>query len=412
MEVFYILLTLLFATRLFGEVAHRMGQPALLGELIAGVFLGLVATHYSAAFPFLQGVSEDPMFTALTNLGIFFLMLLGGVELRAGDLAQASLRSLLVGTCGLVIPAVAGFGLAWYFLPESGYKVAQSLFVGTALAITAVPISVGILMELGKLNSRVGKTIISAAIVDDIFSLLMLAFLVGLVKSGTLPDWFTFVQIVGGVIIFFLVTFVVARVIIPRFAKFATKFKTAEFEFTLLLLGALTFSILAEALHLHFILGAFVAGLLFDSGIAGDHTYTEVKKRITAVTTGFLAPIFFASIGMHLHLSAITEIPLFLTLLILVAFFSKIVGSGLPAYWTGLSKKEAWAVGVGMSARGAVELIIAKVALEAGLFEMPQPLPPEVEHLFSAIVIVALVTTLATPFALKRALHESPNENG
>lgn len=402
MQVFYLLLTLLFVTRLFGEIAHRLKQPPLLGELVAGIALGIVANHYSDLLPYMKDVSTDPMFTTLTNLGIFFLMLLGGVELRAGDLAEASKRSLIIGTSGLIIPAAAGFGLAWLFLPESAFKMAQCLFVGTALAITAVPASVGILLQMNKLDTPAGRTIVSAAIVDDVLSLVMLAFLVGLIKTGTFPDAVSIALLFGNVILFFLICLFVAKIIIPRAAKFAVHFKTAEFEFTSLILAALSFSVVAEALHLHFILGAFAAGLLFDRNIAGDKTYNEVKKRISAVTTGFLAPIFFASIGMNLDLGAATEIPLFLLLLILVAFFSKIAGTGIPAYWTGLSKRDSWAVGIGMSARGAVELIIADVALKAGVFTRPVPVPPEVEYLFSAVVIVALVTTLATPFALKQ----------
>ena len=136
-----------------------------------------------------------------------------------------------------------------------------------------------------------------------------------------------------------------------------------------------------------------------------------MKKRTSAVTLGFLAPLFFASIGMHLDLSAVRQIPVFLALLIIVAFLTKLVGAGLPAYLVGLSKRDACAVGVGMSARGAVELIVADIALHAGLFDKPDPPPAIVANLFSAIVIVAIVTTVATPFALKRVFgQKSPSD--
>jgi Kef-type K+ transport system membrane component KefB len=131
---------------------------------------------------------------------------------------------------------------------------------------------------------------------------------------------------------------------------------------------------------------------------------------MSGITRGFLAPIFFVSVGLHLDLSAISHVPGFVVVLILIAFVSKLVGSGLPAYWVGLSKRESMMVGIGMSGRGAVELIVAGVALEAGLFLQPHPTPAIVESLYSAIVIMALVTTLVTPIFL-RWLATSPNKD-
>ncbi len=400
MELFYVLLVLLFVTRLFGEIVFRMGQPSLIGELLAGIALGVLASQFSDTFPFLAELTHNPVFLSLVNLGIFFLMLLGGVELRAGELAEASGKSLIIGISGLILPFFAGIGLAWCFIPESTMKLAQSLFVGTALAITAIPVSIGILIQMNKLRTTVGKTIVSAAIVDDVLSLVLLAVLVGIMGTGEVPGLYQIAALLGQIALFFLFTFSVAKVIVPRIASLIAGMKTAEFEFTFLIIAALTFSIVAETLHLHWILGAFVAGLLFEKKIAGEKTYYKVKKRIVAITTGFLAPIFFASIGMELDLSAFVEIPTFLFLMIAVAFISKLIGAGLPSYLLGLSKRDALAVGIGMSARGAVELIIATVALKAGLFSSPKPVPPEIQYLFSAVVIVAVVTTLVTPFAL------------
>lgn len=407
MEIFYVILVLLFISRSFGEVAFRLGQPSLLGELIAGVALGAIASSYSETFTVINGLTNNEVFIAFTNLGIFFLMLQGGVELRASDLAEVSLKSLVVGAFGLVIPVFVGFGLSWYFLPESEYKVAQCLLVGTALAITAVPVTIGMLIQMNRLDSPAGKMIISAAIIDDILSLILLAFLTGLITTGSFPSALEFGYLILEILLFFTITASVAWVVVPWVGKVVSSLKTAEFEFTSLLLAGLAFSFLAEYLELHFILGAFVAGLLFERRIAGKHIYEMVKRRISAITTGFLAPIFFVSIGMHIDLRAVTEIPVFLILLIITAFLTKLIGTGVPSYYLGLSKRDALAVGVGMSARGAVELVIADIALRAGVFSKPVPVPPIVENLFSAIVIVAVVTTLATPFALKRVFARS-----
>lgn len=401
MDIVYVLLILLVVTRMFGEVAHRAGQPSLLGELVAGIALGLLATHVTGLDLIPADLPADPVFSAFTDLGIFFLMLFAGVELRISDLTEASARSVIVGSSGFGLPLVAGFAVAWVALPESDLKFAQALVVGTALAITAIPVAVRMLMDMGQLQSRVGRTIVSAALVDDVLSLALISIFAGIAATNASPSVASLARLGLEILVFFAVSIAIARYVVPRVGRFVTSLNAPEFEFTSLLLAGLAFALLAETLGLHFILGAFVAGLLFERRIAGDETYEEVRKRVSAITAGFLAPIFFASIGMHLDLGAVTEVPVFLSVLIFLAFVTKLVGAAVPAYLMGLSKREAMATGVGMSARGAIELIIAEVALEAGIFSEPQPVPPIVAQLFSAIVIVAIVTTLAAPVVLK-----------
>lgn len=414
MELIPILLVLLVLTRAFGEMAYRLGQPALVGELLAGVALGVAVSAYPQFSPTFANLPESEAFQAFTNLGIFFLMLLGGVELRASELATVSKKGFMIAACGLALPLVVGFFVAWQFLPVSEFKFAQCFFVGIALAITGVPVSIRILMDLGKLHAPVGRTIVSAAIIDDILSLGLLAALTSLLRSGELPDLIGVGKLIGEVGVFFAVTMLTGRLVVPRIGRIISNLKTTDQEFSSLIVAALAFAALAQALGLHFVLGAFAAGLLFERRFAGNKSYNAVRRRLSAITLGFFAPIFFAAIGMQLDLRAFHHIPLFLTMLLIVAFATKLIGAGLPAWLMGLSKKDAVAVGVGMSARGAVELIIANIALQAGLFTKPHPTPPVVQHLFSAIVIVALLTTIATPFALAlvfKGERDEPPEN-
>jgi Kef-type K+ transport system membrane component KefB len=412
MEFLYALLVLLLVTRTFGEIAHRLGVPALLGELIAGITLGAVFVGLGDSVPFLAELPEDRVFQSLTDLGIFFLMLFGGVEVRASELARVSGRSFVVAMCGFVVPIVLGYFLAWVAIPDSEYKVAQCLLVATALAITAVPVSIRVLMDLRQLNTPVGMTIVAAAILDDVFSLAVLAILTGLLVTGGQPDSGQVVDILISVVSFFAITFSLNRLLVPLIGTFVRSLRTPEFEFSSLLLAALALAGLAELLHLHFILGAFCAGLLFERRNTGGHVYDEVRKRFSAITLGFLAPIFFASVGMHLEFSAVREAPLFLVALVAVAFLSKLLGAGIPARMMGLCTRDALAVGVGMSARGAVELVIVDVALRSGIFERPVPTPPVVEQLYSSIVIMAVATTVCTPFLLKRVFSMHPGPEG
>jgi Kef-type K+ transport system membrane component KefB len=402
MELFYILLVLLVATRVLGELAVQLRQPALVGELLAGVTIGLVVARYSGAFPVLAGLADDEVFMALTDLGIFFLMLLGGLELHPKELGETSGVALAVAVSAMIPPLVIGAGTAWLFLPESDFKLAQALFVGTGLAITAVPVAIRVLMDLDLLKSKLGKVVVSAAVFDDILSLVLLAFLTGIIRSGSLPDAGAILLLVGKVGLFFILTTLLGVYVLPRLGSFVRRFvKVDELEFTFLVIVALFFSVLAEMLAMHFIVGAFLAGLFFGRRTIDEEIYEDVKKKLSGLTNGFLAPLFFASIGLHLDLSALAAVPGFVLVLVSIAFFTKIAGGAVPARFGGFSWRDSAAIGTAMSARGAVELVIAGIALRAGLFQLPDPQPPVVEHLFSSIVIVAIVTTVAVPVALR-----------
>ena len=401
MEIFYVLLILLVITRAFGELAVRLGQPALVGELLSGIVLGAVIKLSPPSFPIMNSLTENEVFTAITDLGIFFLMLMAGLEMHPKEIAEKSKGALSIAIGGLVVPLLVGFLLGWFYLPRSDFRLAQILFIGTALAITAVPVAVKVLMDLGKLDSTAGKMIVSAAIVDDILGLLLLAVLTAVIRTGEMPQWNGLLQLTGQILMFLVIVTGIGLLLLPRLERVIGKSVIEEFEFSALLAVAFGFALLAEALHMHFILGAFAAGLFFTKRTMDTKVFKGVQERVSGITTGFLAPVFFASIGLHLDVAAFISIPVFLLILIVAAVACKLAGAGLIARWVGLSGKDSLIVGFGMSGRGAVELIIADIALRAGLFSQPEPTPAIVANLFSAIVIMAVVTTLITPIALR-----------
>jgi len=400
MEILYVLLVLLIATRALGEVAARFGQPELVGELLAGVLLGMVVAGNSEMFPILAEIHDDRVFTSLTDLGIFFLMLLAGIELRPKKLAEASGSSVVVAVGGLLVPLALGIGLGYLLLPESSLRGPQSLFLGVALAITAVPVSVGVLQSMGKLDTPVGRMIVSAALVDDILSLILLALLTAVLQSGEIPDATSLGLLVGKISLFFAIAVPAGWWLFPWLGRKVTALRAYEFEFSFLILMGLAYSVLAEALSIHFLIGAFLAGLFFLRQTIDEETYEDVFNKVNALTKGFLAPVFFASIGIHLRTDALLQRPDFVVILILVASAGKVLGAGIPARLAGMRTRDSVAVGIGMNARGAVELIVADVALQAGLFSQPDPPDPIVASLYSAVVITAIVTTFATPVGL------------
>lgn len=407
MDLFYVLLILLVATRAFGEVAERFGQPALVGELVAGITLGATVAEYPASFPDLVNIAQNEVFTIITDLGMFFLMLFAGVEMQPHKVLQHSTGSMLVAVGGMLMPFGLGVGLGWMFLPDTELRIAQCLFIGTALAITAVPATVRILMDLGQLDTAVGQTIVSAAVFDDILSLLMLAWLTGLITVGEPPGLIEFAVLLGKLILFFLMAGIIGLYIFPWAGRLMHHIKAQEFEISAMLVAAFAFAVLAEMLGLHFIVGAFLAGFFFGQRTINGESYDRVRDSISAMTFGFLAPIFFASIGLNLDLGALAGAPIFVGLLILVAFFGKVAGAGGAARAYGFSGRDSMAIGVGMSPRGAVELVIAGVALKAGLFDPAVSDSPVVQNLFSAVVIMAVVTTVISPVILQRVFSHN-----
>ncbi|MFT4641450.1 MAG: Kef-type K+ transport system membrane component KefB [Verrucomicrobiales bacterium] len=401
MDLLYILLVLLLVTRVCGEFAVRLKQPALVGELISGILVGVVVNRFHNTFPILSEVTENPVFTSITDLGVFFLMLLAGLEMHPKELIKSSGSAFAVALAGLIVPLGAGITLGMYALPESEWKTAQVMFLATAMAITAIPVAVKVLMDIGQLQSKAGKIIVSAAVYDDIFGLVLLAILTALLQTGEVPSLVGFATLIGKVVLFFIAATFLGWYALPRLSKWLKKLWVDEIEFSVLLIMGLAFAMLAEAFHLHFILGAFLAGLFFTGRTFGTKIFDDVESKVTAISSGFLAPVFFASIGLHLDLSAVTAIPWFVLALVALAILSKLIGAGVAARLVGLKRDDAIGVGISMSARGAVELIIADIALRAGLFSKPTPVPPLVANLFSAVVIMAVVTTLIMPIGVR-----------
>jgi Kef-type K+ transport system membrane component KefB len=310
----------------------------------------------------------------------------------------------------MLLPLALGILLGWVWLPESDWKLVQSLFLGVALAITAVPVAVKVLMDLGRLESRVGQVVVAAAVLDDIFSLLLLAVLTSMISTSEAPSVASLGLIAVKTLLFIGIAGLAGRYLLPLLARW-TRYVCVEYaEFTVVLLFGLGLAVLAEALGMHFLIGAFAAGVLFTRNTIDAEAYKRLRNQFEALTLGFFAPVFFASIGIHLDLTAAVEIPVFVAALLAFAIFGKLVGAGLAARLSGLDGREAVAVGAAMNARGAVEIIIADIALRAGLFAHPTPTPDVVRYLFSAVVIMAIVTTLMSPVMMRAALE--PGESG
>lgn len=403
MTLIEALLLLLIVSRVIGELVERLGQPAMIGEIAAGVLLGpsaLAIIHFT------------PEIKAIADLGVFLLVFLVGMEMDLEALWKAFRgRGALVGLAGFTIPLALGIlvGFAFRMGPT------QTIFIGLCIAITALPVSVRILMDLDKLQTDIGQRIISAAVTNDVASLLLLGIILGVEGHGQQTQGLlTSVSLALVKAVVFMAAILVASRMIKKYTPgrfrrsrnlidpLLVKLKGKESLFAVVLLFVFAFASLSELLGLHFIVGAFFGSMLLSYAVLGKTNFEEVRKTASNVTMGFLGPIFFAAIGLEFDASSLRDWKLVVAVLV-VAFVGKIAGGYIGGRCAGLGDRQSWALGIGLNGRGIMELVIANVAL-ANKFIGNQ--------LFTVLVLMATVTTIVTPVLLKRAYDRLPAEEG
>lgn len=399
MSLIESLLLLLILSRVIGEAVERLGQPAMIGEIAAGVLLG----------PSVLGLIQlTPEIRAIADLGVFLLVFLVGMEMDLDVLWKSFRgRGAWVGAAGFVIPLALGILLGSAF----GLTGTRAMFIGLCIAITALPVSVRILMDIGRLQTDIGQRIISASVTNDVASLLLLGIVLNVKGSGSASE--ALLYSVGLALVKALV-FMGAILIVARVIKRYTpgkfrrsrnlvdpllnRLKGKESLFAIVLLFVFAFASFSEALGLHFIVGAFFGSMLLSHAVLGRTNFEEVQKTASNVTMGFLGPIFFAAIGLEFDASSLRDWKLVAAVL-LVAFVGKIVGGYVGGRFAGLGSRESWALGVGLNGRGIMELVIANIALANAFIG---------EQLFTALVLMAVVTTVVTPALLKHAYDRLP----
>ena len=394
-------LVVLLMARIFGRLAVACHQSSSIGEILAGVVLAVALVSLPVELPWLAGLKGSEAVEVIGEVGIFLLLLLTGIEMEPKEIAEHSREAVLVAGGGMLLPLVLGCLLGWAVLPPSELKQGQALILGIGLSISAIPVAAKVFMELGLLHQAVGEIVIAAAVIDDILGLVLLAVASHLIIQGDLPDLPALLLLLGAVGVFFGVAIGLGRYLYAPLWRWIPANQGGAMSLTALLLLALALGAFAELLGLHFVLGPFVAGLFFEKRRVGAEAYERVKTVVGAVTSAVAAPVFFAWIGLQLDLDAFATVPGFLAALIALAFLGKLIGAGLPAYWCGLGPRHALAIGIGLSGRGAVELVIASIAQKSGLFLAGNGADPIVGNLFSALVITAVATTLVVPIGLR-----------
>lgn len=382
------MVVIISAAKAAGYLSYRLGQPSVLGELMVGLILGPSVIDFLHLPIFTADAHTGETIRELAEFGVLLLMFIAGLELHLSDLAKSGRVSALAGVLGVITPVLMGFGLGRMF----GMETNPALFVGLILAATSVSISAQTLMELGVLRSRVGISMLGAAVFDDILVVLGLSLFVALAGGGAETGGLAaVVVIVLRMVGFMVVATIVGFYFLPeRFARAIDRLPISQgliaFVFTTMLLYAWA----AEALGaMAAITGAFLAGLIF----ARSSLKERMENGMSALAYGVFVPIFFVNIGLVANARELDGDSLLLMLaMTLVAVISKVLGAGLGARLSGLTNRESLQLGVGMMSRGEVGLIVVTVGVDAGFVE---------SSVFAAVVGVVILTTLLTPPLLR-----------
>ncbi|NMB79448.1 MAG: cation:proton antiporter [Methanomicrobiales archaeon] len=363
-------------------IASRINQSAVIGLILVGLLVGPSVLGWITYTEFVR---------SLAHLGAVILLFVIGFEFNMEDIIKP--RNFTIAFVGVIIPWIGGWGLAVLF----GFDTASAIFVGTACTATSIAITANVLKELGKLQSEAAKAIIGAAVIDDVLALLVLA-----ISTDVVGGSFSYLGIAivtVKAIAFIVIAAAFGLLVISKYLITLDKTpfvrKYPEFIFIFAMMLAFLYAMIAEAVGLSAIVGAFIAGVSFkDVTLHQSHSLKEGAEYLQII----FASIFFVSLGIIADLHQVTsEILLFLAALTIVAILTKVIGCGIPAKIGGLCTKDSLIVGFGMAPRGEVAMIVALIGLEAGIIG---------QGIYVALVLMSLLTTIITPIVYRNWFYK------
>lgn len=403
-DVIHLLVQLsimLIMGRLFAEVARKFKQPAVVGEIIAGLLLGptvlgmLEPAWFEALYPTTSSASI--VLSGLVQVAVVMLLFIAGLEVDLHIVWQQGRQAISTSFFGLIIPFFIGFAFPYLFpdffgIANSNAHLTFALFMGTAMAISALPVIVRILMDLNLFKSKMGMLVVASAMVDDVIGWMIFSVILGMIgKHNSMPLWNTILLTISFTAIMLSLGRGMLNRVLPWVnRKMAWPGGVLSLSLALCFLGAA----FTEYIGIHAIFGAFIVGVTLGDS---EHFSERAKEIVHQFINNIFAPLFFVSIGLRVNF--ITNFDFGLTVVILViAFAGKIIGSGLGTRLGGFKWNESLAAGFGMNARGAMEIILGLIALENGLIN---------ETVFVSLVIMALVTSMTSGPLMKWSLSRN-----
>jgi Kef-type K+ transport system membrane component KefB len=388
-HVLISLAILLFAAKIFAELFTKFRLPAVLGELLAGIIIGPFALGSLPLFDGKPVIILDETVRQIGEISGIVILFIAGLEITPREFLKGGAASFTVGACGVIVPFFVGY----YVFTLFGLGGLQSILVATALTATSIAISVRVLTELGKMQTKEAKLILGAAIVDDILAIAVLSVVTTMVQTGNMtPNLIDIIFLILKILGIFAALLIGAVFIIPKILHAERLWKSRgsiEGIVTASFFGA---SGIAAAVGLSPIVGAFAVGMV----VASTKIVKRVEEYVDKLEIVF-APLFFAIIGAQVNLTGINSDVLFLSaVVIVVAIVTKLIGCGLPAIIFLKNKSKAMKVGIGMISRGEVGLIVAGIGVTSGALS---------SNIYTTVIIMVAITTLITPVWLKKAYN-------
>jgi Kef-type K+ transport system membrane component KefB len=380
---------LVFSAKILGELFTKIKIPAVLGELVAGIILGPYALGSVIAIGGTPLIEINEIVRAFGEIGGILILFVAGLEMTFTDFRRVGSAGFTIGTLGVVIPFIMGYGVALLL----GFSTGASLVIAAALVATSISITSLVLQELNQCQTVEAKTMISAAVVDDVLGLAILGVIVSFISTSAPINPFNVALVIAESLALWLAMVISASVILPRVINLTSRGKseeTVEAAATAACFGA---AALAAYIGLSPIVGAFAAGM----AVASSKAIEKIRDYTKKISTIF-SPVFFALAGAAFNLGSFVTTDVFFYVfffaLVIIAILSKMIGCGLPAAFFLKSKDKGMKVGFGMISRGEVGLIVAGVAISSGVIT---------ESIYSAIIGMIMITTILTPLLLKRA---------
>jgi len=388
-----IIVIIAFA-RLFGFLFKKIGQPAVIGEIVAGIILGpsVIGLFFPQINNFLFPEASLGTLNFLSQIGLILFMFIIGMELDLKALSKQAYGAVIISHASIIIPYTLGMGLAYFiyrdYAPENISFLSFALFMGIAMSITAFPVLARILQEKGLTRSKLGALALTCAAADDLTAWCILAAVIALVKSGSS---ISALYNIGLAVVYVLLMLKVVRPALERFSNvYTTREKMRTPIIALLFTLLIVSSYITSVIGIHSLFGAFIAGVVMPSGFSFRKI---VSDKIEDVSLVLLLPLFFAVTGLRTHIALLNESSLWITFawILLVAVTGKVGGSTLAAKLVGQSWKDSLSIGILMNTRGLMQLVVLNIGYELGI------LSPEI---FAMMVLMALVTTFMTGPAL------------
>jgi Kef-type K+ transport system membrane component KefB len=385
---------LLFTAKVFAEIFHRLKLPVVLGELLAGIVVGPFALGSILSFDGKPIVILDETIRSIGELSAIVILFIAGLEITPREFLRGGSASFTVGSIGVIVPFFVGYFVFNMF----GLQALESMLIATALTATSIAISIQVLTELGKMQSREARLILGAAIVDDILAIAVLSVVTTMVQTGnTTPEITGIIFLVVKILGLFAALLIGAVLLVPRLLHVENLWKSkgsVEGIVTASFFGAAG---IAAFVGLSPIVGAFAVGM----AVSSTRVINKISEYVDKLEIIF-APLFFAIIGAQVDLRGVNLNVLVLSVVIVaIAIVTKLVGCGLPSILFLRDKNKSLKVGIGMISRGEVGLIVAGVGITSGILS---------SDVYTAIIIMVALTTIVTPLWLKRAYNKNSSE--